>query len=846
MAVQSGRLEDRFRDAIGTPRGDVERDESIRFAVEFAGLLARILIDRDLVGPAPGALRAALSARTDLGPEHLDRLIAMALAPENRVTVSDDDLRAFGTRFGKAEEEALRSSIAEEIDLGRFAARYGEAEALLLLDSLFEVCAADGGIDRSEITRLTRAAEQLGVDGMLVGVLFRKHDPRHATGELTVRLDRDRFVVGRALDIEIPLPDPQLAKRHVEILRSAGGWRVVDLRSGRPTLLNGNPVNSAPFEPGDTLKIGSFSIQISPDSSVLHIFGAMSFSALSVHGLSRRIGDVTLLDDVSFTAFTGEIIAVVGPSGSGKTTLLHAIAGIAPADRGEVVFDGQPFHRLLEADKSVVGIVPQDDVVHPELTVEESLWYAARLRFQNDVGRGRIQGEVERVLDELDLAHIRGSRVGDAIRRGISGGQRKRVNLGQEMLTRSTRVLFLDEPTSGLDPQTGQDIVSLVRRLADGGRIVFLVTHDVLPTLLAQVDHLLVLAPGGRVAWFGPPAEAAPWFGAASADEVFAKLPDLPPTAWAERYRGGPAYRKFVRTREHLLGLDGARPQQEKGRIRVRRSLVRQYRTLTERYFVTKGRDWLGLAVLGAQAPILGLFMWIVFPAPDPPAMFMLALSSLWFGASASVRELIADRAMWRREARVGVGTLPYVASKVTVLGAIVAVQCTVLTTMCWLMLPMYGEYGYSWPLLSFVSSLTGWIGMALGLLISASLASSEAAVGTLPLVLIPQITFSGLIVKVKEMGLVAKALSYLMIVRYSFEATIKTGERLTEPLVGGQQERVAKPLSGVLYNLGFKQTASVEDMGIPFGILILILAGILFALLAATVAQTYRTREGN
>ena len=158
MAVQSARLEDRFRDAIGTPRGDAERDESIRFAVEFAGLLARILVDRDLAGPAPGALRAALSARTDLEPEHLDQLIAMALAPENRVMVSDDDLRAFGTRFGRAEEEALRAAIAEEIDLGRFAARYGEAEALLLLDSLFEVCAADGGIDRSEIARLTRAA----------------------------------------------------------------------------------------------------------------------------------------------------------------------------------------------------------------------------------------------------------------------------------------------------------------------------------------------------------------------------------------------------------------------------------------------------------------------------------------------------------------------------------------------------------------------------------------------------------------------------------------------------------------------------------------------------------------
>jgi ABC transport system ATP-binding/permease protein len=535
----------------------------------------------------------------------------------------------------------------------------------------------------------------------------------------------------------------------------------------------------------------------------------------------------------------------VGPSGSGKTTLLSAITGIAPADKGEVLFDGRSFHAMLAADKSIVGIVPQDDVVHAELTVEESLWYSARLRFPPDVKKKAVNGEVARVLDELDITHIRHSRVGDAVRRGISGGQRKRVNLGQELLTRTTRVLFLDEPTSGLDPQTAQDIVSLIRQLADDGRIVFLVTHDVTPSILSMVDHLMVLAPGGRLAWFGPPAEACRWFGVKSADEIFAKLPEEQPAEWGRKYREGPAFRKFVRTREHLLGLDGTQKKPARS-VRVRRSIRRQYRTLTARYWRTKRRDVIGMTVLMMQAPILGVFMWVVFPAPDPPAMFMLALSSLWFGASASVRELIADRTIWRREARVGIRALPYLASKVTVLGFLVGIQCTTLSTLCFLLLPMYGEYGYSWFLLSFTASLTGWIGMALGLLISASMASSEAAVGTLPLVLIPQITFSGLIVKVKEMGLLAKAFSYLMIVRYSFEAVIKTGEKLTEPLVGGQQERAAKPLSGVLYNLGFKSTAAVEDQGIPYWALVLVLSTILVGLLVLTWIQTWRTREGN
>ena len=172
-------------------------------------------------------------------------------------------------------------------------------------------------------------------------------------------------------------------------------------------------------------------------------------------------------------------------------------------------------------DKSLVEFVPQDDLVNPELTVEESLTCSGRLRMGNRVSKQVLENEVNRVLTELDIHHIRKSRIGDALRRGISGGQRKRVNLGQELMTRSTRILFLDEPMSGLDPRASQDIMSLTRQLADSGRIVFLVTHDLTPQVMAQVDHLLVLAPGGRLAHFGPPAEACRWFGVATPDAIF-------------------------------------------------------------------------------------------------------------------------------------------------------------------------------------------------------------------------------------------------------------------------------------------------------------------------------------
>jgi ABC-type multidrug transport system ATPase subunit len=842
----TAQLEESFRAAIGEPAGS-GREESIQFAVAFARLLARILQADEITGSARDAMFLSIGARTDLNRGEIGILLDLALAPENRVAIDDDDLRAFGGRFGVAEEEALRKAVDEEVDLGAFARAYGEAEALLLLDALFDVCAVDGQIDRDEIGRLQSAADQLGIDPMLVSALFRKHDVRHASGDFAFELTGKRYVIGSSKQVDVVLPDPQVAARHAELVRIDGAWRVRDLRSGRPTLVNGSPVATAPFSSGDQLRVGSYVLTLGPQGESLQAFGTSSFSALSVRNLSRTIGRTTLLDQVSFTVFSGEVVAVVGPSGAGKTTLLNAIAGIAPADKGQVLFDGQNFHRLLAADRSAVGIVPQDDVVHAELTVEEALYYSGRLRFPSDVSRRDVRGEVDRVLAELDIEHIRRSRIGDAVRRGISGGQRKRVNLGQELLTRSTRVLFLDEPTSGLDPQTAQDIVSLIRQLADGGRMVFLVTHDVTPAILSMIDHLMVLAPGGRLAWFGPPDDACRYFDVDHPDGIFAKLSEKSPEAWGEGYRGSAASRKFVATREHLLGLGAAADATRVARpVPTQRSGLRNFLTLTARYFRVKRRDLIGMFVLMSQAPVLGLFMWIVFPAPDPPAMFMLALSSLWFGASGSVRELIADRTIWRREARVGLGTLPYVLSKLVVLGMITGIQCVTLATMCFVLLPMYGEYGFSWFWLSFVTCLTGWIGMALGLLISASTASSEAAVGTLPLVLIPQITFSGLIVKVKEMGLVATAMSYLMVVRYSFEAIIKTGDRLTEPLVGGQRERVARPLSGVLYNLGFKQSGAADDMGISFVALVSVLLSILGTLVLLTLWRTRSTREGN
>jgi ABC-type multidrug transport system ATPase subunit len=815
---------------------------------EFVRLVIQVLARSELTESETDVLVSSLCDHFDLDLETVRPLVLLALRPEHRSVVDKHEIQAFQTRFGGELSRLLEEEESDLPGLPEFATKFGGSQALMLLDTVFAVSGADGEIDSMEVHRLQVAASDLRVDDVLVSALIAKHDPRHLDGDLCFPLEGDRVIIGRSSTCDICLPDPQVALRHSELVKTESGWRVLDLKSGRPTLLNGVSVNSAPMDDDSTLRIGAFALGLSEEG--LKVKMERSFSSLSVRGLRRQIGNVALLDDVSFTVFTGEVVAVIGPSGCGKTTLLNAINGVTPADSGEVLLDGRDFHRMLAADRSLVGIVPQDDLVNPELTVEESLMYSGRLRMGAGVSRRELKQEVDRVLTELDIHHIRKSRIGDVLRRGISGGQRKRVNLGQELMTRSTRVLFLDEPMSGLDPRASQDIMSLTRQLADRGRIVFLVTHDLTPQVMAQVDHLLVLAPGGRLAYFGPPGDACRWFGVGTPDAIFNRFGDQSPSEWADSYRESADAEKFVQTREHLLGLEGvATDTRQVTRLRGI-AAPRHFLTLTRRYLKVKLRDRMGVAVLAVQPAILALVMWVVFPAPTKTALFMLSLGALWFGMSAAVRELIVDRVIFRREYRVGVGIFPYLASKVVVMGGLVALQSLVLAWAVFHLLGME-EYGFVLSVLIEVCVTTGVMGMALSFLVSSIFDSSEAAVGSIPLLLIPQIALSGIMLDVRNMPPLAKALGWLNIERFSFDAVIKSGTHFAEiqlgkadpyvlneyliwiyetfPFIG--EVNTADPIekrsqSSLLWTLGFKETSNVDDKGLLLGQLVQVMNG--------------------
>lgn len=339
-------------------------------------------------------------------------------------------------------------------------------------------------------------------------------------------LPTERLRIGRAADNDIVLDDVLVAEQHAELRRGPGGWQLADLGSGGGTYLNGRRVDAAPIGPTDVISVGHNLFQLRPDGSLAGYVDAGD-NAFQARGLTVRAGRRTLLHDVSFDLPGRSVLAVVGPSGAGKSTLLGALTGTRPASDGDVRYAGRSLYDDYDELRQRLAVVPQDDVLHTQLTVRDALRYAARLRFPADTGEADRKRRIDEVLAELGLTEHAGQPITQ-----LSGGQRKRTGVALELLTKPS-LLFLDEPTSGLDPGTDRAVMHTLRELADDGRTVVVVTHNV--ANLGVCDLLLVLAEGGWLAYLGPPGAAPGYFGARDHADIFLLLGRQSGQHWAER-----------------------------------------------------------------------------------------------------------------------------------------------------------------------------------------------------------------------------------------------------------------------------------------------------------------------
>ena len=340
--------------------------------------------------------------------------------------------------------------------------------------------------------------------------------------------------IGRATDNDIVINDVLASRHHATLVPGSGGTQVVDNRSINGTFVNGQRVDSALLREGDVVTIGNVDLVF--DGRTLarrnESQAATRTGGLDVHGVTWTIeGNKTLLDNISLSARPGTLTALIGPSGAGKSTFARLVAGYTHPTTGTVTFEGHDVHAEYASLRSRIGMVPQDDVVHGQLTVRQALMYAAELRLPPDTDKADRERVVMEVLEELEMTKHLDTRVDK-----LSGGQRKRASVALELLT-GPSLLILDEPTSGLDPALDRQVMTMLRQLADAGRVVLVVTHSL--TYLDVCDQVLLLAPGGKMAFCGPPSQIGPQLGTTNWADIFSSVagdPDGAKRKYLERH----------------------------------------------------------------------------------------------------------------------------------------------------------------------------------------------------------------------------------------------------------------------------------------------------------------------
>ncbi|MFD8390741.1 FHA domain-containing protein [Streptomyces sp. NPDC059680] len=552
--------------------------------------------------------------------------------------------------------------------------------------------------------------------------------------------------IGRAADNDLVVDDLIVSRRHAELRAHPDGtYEIIDLGSHNGTYLNGRPVTRAPMGPGDIVGIGHVAFCLVGDELQEYVdTGEISLDAqdltVAVDG-DRKV----LLDHVSFPVGEKSLLAVVGPSGAGKSTLLNALTGQRPADRGTVLYDGRDLYRDYAELRQRIGLVPQDDILHPQLTVRAALTYAAELRFPEDTAAAERRARVDEVIRELGLVQRADQPV-----HSLSGGQRKRVSVALELLTKPS-LLFLDEPTSGLDPGMDRSVMNMLRGLADDGRTVIVVTHSVLS--LGVCDRLLVLAPGGKVAYYGPPDDALAFFGFEQWPEAFEAFDRDPERDWAREYRESPFHRHYVTeatTQPHHPGPAPVVPAP----VPRPRGWEAQLGTLIRRYAAVLGSDRTFLLVMIALPFVMGAMARALAGgrlARDTAmnALLILCVGAVLTGAANAVRELVKERVVYQRERAVGLSRSAYLMSKIVVLGTISVVQAVVLTLVALLGVDLNtpGGRGVLLPPLAEITlaaALLAFTAMTLGLLVSVLVRKEEVTMPLLVLLAIVQVVFCG------------------------------------------------------------------------------------------------------
>ena len=631
-----------------------------------------------------------------------------------------------------------------------------------------------------------------------------------------VKLDTPVTTIGRYSDNMVVLSHPLVSGHHARLeALPDGGHRIVDLHSTRHVYVNGQRVRVQVLQPGDEVGIEPFKFTYTGSELIQQDLGnSIRIDALHVKQYANLL--TLLLDDISLAIPARSFVAIVGSSGTGKTTLLNALSGVHPARKGRILYNGQDYYRHLDAFSTQIGYVPQDDIVHGRLRVDKALYYTARLRLPRDYTRAQIKQRVNEVLDDVEMQHRRKSMV-----KNLSGGERKRVSIALELLANPS-VFFLDEPTAGLDPGLDLKMMLLLRKLADKGHTIVLITHAT--TNIEVCDYICFLAKGGHLVYYGPPQEAKSYFGLNTYAEIYNALQPTEenkkvPQEAGERFKQSPYYQRYVVEPLNKQQMDQSLDVESTLPRRPRRDHPwRQFSLLSRRYFHLLVNDFGNLLILLLQAPIIGIILLYLAGAGtfDPTSiancplranptdttgpivsincqrvvdllnqpgaavflqqqhetkqqaleaailpnsgadaqtlLFIMGFAAVLFGCINGAREIVKEAPVYRRERMVNLGIAPYIFSKIIVLGILCLLQSVILVFLVnrkapfqqGIFLPVFAE-------IYITMALASLAGLMLGLAVSALAPNTDRAMSLVPIVLIPQVIFSGAIFKLSS-----------------------------------------------------------------------------------------------
>lgn len=562
------------------------------------------------------------------------------------------------------------------------------------------------------------------------------------------------FTIGRDPSNTICLPHPLVSRFHATVKKLADQkLHIEDCKSTNATFVNGKPTHGAILNEGDIIQIGSFRFFVSNQT----LQQAQDFNRIKIEAfnLCVRRGRSRLINQISLSIEPGEFVAILGPSGAGKSTLAHALTGQTSLESGNVFYNGLPMRTFCSAFNSAIGFVSQQNLLRTELTVEETFTEQSILRLPKDSLLAEHRERIHEVMTLLDLTNLKKRRISH-----LSGGEAKRVHFGIELLSSPT-IIFLDEPLAGLDPGLTFKFMELFRAICDKGHTILLTTHT-----LEQIDlcNKIFFVSSGQLVFSGSPQEIRNVVGSSNLSDVYEKARALKIDTAANNVSVPAKGPKSKDANKHAFA---AHVKLYKPKTI---SFFKQSVLLTNRYVKVCVRDIRTLFLMLLQAPLIALLLAFVF---EPTSTFLpltfffcISISVIWMGGMNSVREISREWALVEREFRIGLSASAYLLAKFLVFCAVSVLQA-LLFTLC-LHLLFATSFAFSIANISLLCSACA-CGSILGLCVSGFSKNVNMAISFLPIIFIPQIFFSGILMPFDEMPWLGQMLSHLTISRPVF-----------------------------------------------------------------------------